>query len=212
MAFHLIDLEHWDRKEFYLHFINEVVCSYSVHVDLDISPLKGHKLYPAMLWLLTDTVNDFEEFRTHLSPGGVGIFDRMSPSYTVFNPDHHNFSCIWTEFCPDYPEFLERYREDGEKYRFSRRFAPKEGKPDNTFDVSMIPWLTFSAFHIQVHDSGTYLLPIFTMGKTFERDGRTLLPLSIQVHHAVCDGYHVARFTDTLQQKIFCFPTPRESR
>ena len=30
MAFRLIDIEKWERKEFYEHFINEVVCTYSI--------------------------------------------------------------------------------------------------------------------------------------------------------------------------------------
>ena len=32
MAFRLIDIENWERKEFYEHFINQVVCTYSVVV------------------------------------------------------------------------------------------------------------------------------------------------------------------------------------
>ena len=69
----------------------------------------------------------------------------------------------------------------------------------------MIPWVTFSAFNLNIYDSGKYLLPIFTMGKAFERDAKRLLPLAIQVHHAVCDGYHVAAFLETLQEKIDIF-------
>ncbi|RKI69121.1 hypothetical protein D7V91_06670 [bacterium 1xD42-67] len=30
-----MDLENWERREHYLHFLNEVRCSYSVSVDLD---------------------------------------------------------------------------------------------------------------------------------------------------------------------------------
>ena len=45
-------------------------------------------------------------------------------------------------------------------------------------------------------------LPIFTMGKYFERDGKRMLPLAIQVHHAVCDGYHVGMFVERLQGYI----------
>ena len=40
------------------------------------------------------------------------------------------------------------------------------------------------------------------MGKYFERDGKRLLPFNIQVHHAVCDGYHVGLFVDKLQNHI----------
>ena len=53
MAFKLIDIENWERREFYEHFIGEVVCTYSVSVNLDITNLKGQKLYPTMIWLLT---------------------------------------------------------------------------------------------------------------------------------------------------------------
>ena len=41
MAFQLIDLENWERREFYEHFIKEVVCTYSVVVNIDITNLKG---------------------------------------------------------------------------------------------------------------------------------------------------------------------------
>ena len=58
MAFRLIDMEKWGRREFYEHFIKEVVCSYSAVVNIDITGLKGHKLYPAMIWLLTKTVTE----------------------------------------------------------------------------------------------------------------------------------------------------------
>ena len=44
MAFQLIDLENWERREFYEHFISQVVCTYSVVVNLDNTKLKGQKL------------------------------------------------------------------------------------------------------------------------------------------------------------------------
>ena len=92
MAFKLIDIENWERKEFYEHFINEVVCTYSAVVNLDITNLKGQKLYPAMIWLLTKTVNDMPEFRTSLTAEGLGVYDDMHPMYTVFNKEKKNMS------------------------------------------------------------------------------------------------------------------------
>ena len=44
--------------------------------------------------------------------------------------------------------------------------------------------------------------PIFTMGKYQEENGRTLLPLAIQVHHGVCDGFHLCRFVNSLQERL----------
>jgi chloramphenicol O-acetyltransferase type A len=205
MAFTLIDFEHWARKEHYLHFIHEVCCSYSVSVNLDISNLKGHRLYPAMLWLLTRAVNQMPEFRTALTDEGLGCFDEMHPAYTIFHPDQKTFSGIWTEYQPDYPAFLKNYESDAATYASSTEYAPKPGRPPNSFDVSMAPWFSFTAFHIHVSGDGKYLLPIFTMGKYVEADGKRMLPLAIQVHHAVCDGYHVGKFIEILQAGIDAF-------
>lgn len=205
MAFQLIDLENWERREFYEHFIKEVVCTYSVTVNLDITSLEGERLYPAMIWLLTKTVNEMSEFRTSLTKEGLGVYDSMHPMYTVFNEENKNFSGIWSYFSEDYDAFLKDYEADVSKYSESKRYAPKAGTPENSFNISMVPWLEFTSCNINVFDDGTFLLPIFTMGKYFERDGKRFLPLAIQVHHAVCDGYHVGLFVEKLQNKIFEF-------
>ena len=87
-------------------------------------------------------------------------------------------------------------------YSTSTRYTPKEGTPENSFNISMVPWLEFTGFNINVFDEGKFLLPIFTMGKYFERDGKRFLPLAIQAHHAVCDGYHVGLFVEKLQEYV----------
>ncbi len=204
MIFNLIDMVTWERKELYNHYINDVRCSYSIVVNVDITSIKGQKLYPVMIWLLTETVNKIPEFRTALTDEGLGIYDKMNPAYTVFNKENKTFSVIWTEFNSDYQEFLKSYEADKAQFS-SSNFAPKPDKPPNTFDISMIPWFTFSSFNINVFGDGKYFLPIFTIGKFFEENGKRMLPLAIQVHHAVCDGYHVGRFVKRLQEKTDSF-------
>ena len=205
MAFRLIDMESWPRREFYEHFIKEVRCTYSAVVNIDITALRGQKLYPAMIWLLTRTVNDMPEFRTSLTAEGLGIYDDMHPMYTVFNKENKNFSGIWSWFSEDYGEFLKSYEADAAEYSKSTCYAPKDGTPPNSFNISMVPWLEFTGFNINIFDEGKFLLPVFTMGKFFERDGRRLLPLAIQVHHAVCDGYHMGLFVEKLQGYVDAF-------
>lgn len=55
--------------------------SYSLSVELDITPLKN--LYASMIWLLCDSVNEFREFRTCFVDGKLGVFESMNPSYTI---------------------------------------------------------------------------------------------------------------------------------
>lgn len=206
MAFRLIDMETWERREFYEHFIKEVVCTYSITINLDITALKDEHLYPTMIWLLTKTVNEMPEFRTSLREEGLGIYDSMHPMYTVFNKENKNFSGIWSYHSENYSEFLKSYEADVSEYSQSTCYTPKKGTPENSFNISMLPWLEFTSVNINVFDDGKFLLPIFTMGKYFQSDGKRLLPLSVQVHHAVCDGYHVGLFVEKLQEKINSFP------
>lgn len=44
--------------------------------------------------------------------------------------------------------------------------------------------------------------PIFTMGKFEEEGGKILLPLAVQLHHAVCDGFHLCRLVNELQDLL----------
>ena len=62
-----------------------------------------------------------------------------------------------------------------------------------------MPWASFRSLHLELPEANDYLLPIFTLGRYREENGRTLLPLAMQVHHGVTDGFHVGRFFNRLQ-------------
>lgn len=200
MAFQPVDLSRWDRREYFEHYMQAVPCTWSMTVPLDVTELGDTPLYPALLWAITGAVNALPEFRTAVKDGEVGIYDDMHPAYTVLDKESKRFSAIWTPYSADFSAFLANYRQDVAQYGSSGRLFPKEGQPDNCFDVSMAPWLDFTAFHLNLYDSRSYTLPIFTLGKAAMRDGRRILPLALQVHHAVCDGWHAGLFVEHLRK------------
>lgn len=205
MDFQRIDVEQWKRREYYEHYFSEVPCTYSMTVNLDISSMRARrqKLYPTMLYHITAAVNRHEEFRTALdNEGKVGVFGSMNPCYTVFHPQSELFSNIWTEFDDDYGNFCNRYENDLRLYGGIERMEAKPDTPENTFPVSMLPWAVFTGFQLNLQKGYNYFLPIFTMGKFFSSGGRQLLPLSVQVHHAVCDGFHLSRLLNELQEQM----------
>lgn len=93
------------------------------------------------------------------------------------------------------------------EYGSINRMIAKPNPPSNTFPVSMIPWSRFDAFNLNIQKGYEYLFPIFTLGKFDVINGRCLLPLAVQVHHAVCDGFHISRFFNELQKLIEQFST-----
>lgn len=94
MAFHPIDFDSFPRREHYLSFIGNNQCSYSMTVNVDITALGAHKLYPAMIWLLTRTVNEIPEFRMALVDGVLGVYDDMHPAQLL--------QCIHDAVCDGY--------------------------------------------------------------------------------------------------------------
>ena len=205
MEFERIQLDSWARREHFEHYRSQVPCTYSMTTKLDITPLVEAKdrLYPAMLYLLTRAVNRFPQFRMDFdSEGELGVYGEMHPCYTIFHRDSETFSNLWTEYTEDYPAFCRAYERDLEQFGSNKSMMAKPGVPVNTFPVSMIPWESFDGFNLNLEKGYGYLLPIFTMGRYTRDNGRYLLPLSIQVNHAVCDGFHVCRFISALREMI----------
>jgi chloramphenicol O-acetyltransferase type A len=209
MTFKKIDISKWDRKEYFEHYLNEVPCTHSMTLNLDSTTLlkeirkQNVKLYPTMIYLLSAIVNKHEEFRTAIDTNGtVGVFDLLHPLYTIFQKDDETFTNIWTEYTPSFFEFYKQYLLDIQNYGEIKSFMAKPNVPSNIFTISTIPWVSFTGFNLNLPTATGYLLPIFTTGKYFEQDGKIWLPMAIQVHHAICDGFHIARFINELQEAM----------
>lgn len=205
MNFIEIQMEQWTRKSHYEHYRNNVPCSYSLTVDIDVSALlvqikeRGMKAYPAQIYMLSTIVNQFPEFRmTTNEEHHLGYWDVIDPMYTILNIDKETFSAVWTKYDCCYDKFYQAYMQDTAQYASGALF-PQDQVPPNTFNISSVPWLDFTAFNLNVSDRN-YLLPIFTIGKYKKESNRTLMPLAIQCHHAVCDGFHVGKFVEALRE------------
>lgn len=206
LNFTIIEKEHWSRKEYFDHYYSNLPCSYSMTVKLDITTIvkDRRKLYPTLLYFITKAVNQHSEFRMSFDENGnLGFFNQILPCYTVFHKNSETFSNLWTEYAEEYTAFYTAYCHDIEEFGAVERMMAKPNLPENNFPVSMIPWTSFDGFNLNLQKGYDYLLPIFTIGKYYEENGKHLLPLAIQVHHAVCDGFHVCRFVNELQKYLF---------
>jgi chloramphenicol O-acetyltransferase type A len=195
--FKLIDLSSWPRKFYFEHYYHQVKCTYSITAEIDIEVLlkackeNSIKLYPAMIHAITRAVNQQEALRTgHNEQGELGVWDFMSPCYAVFHQDEKIFSNIWTSHSEKFSDFHRDYLSDAKTYGTVKDFMAKGNEPANTFPISCIPWVDFTGFNLNIYNDARYLTPIFTLGKYSVKEGRTIIPLSVQLHHALCDGYH----------------------
>ncbi|WP_368875422.1 type A chloramphenicol O-acetyltransferase [Proteus penneri] len=206
MNYKKVDLEQWNRKEHFLHYRHNVQCGFSLTTKIDITVLKivldknNLKLYPVMIYLIAKTVNSYPESRMAIKDNELVIWDYINPAYTIFHPKTETFSELWSEYFEDWHSFSQGYNQDYQKYKDNLSLSAKANFPENHFYISMIPWVSFDGFNLNIANVKDYFPPIFTMGEYTLQSGKFLLPISIQVHHATCDGFHIARMINKLQE------------
>lgn len=206
MKFTKIDLETWSRKESYNWFTTKVCCRISMTTNIDVTNLvkkiKDCKLrcYPAFIYAVSNVINSSDEYKMALDENeNLGVYDIVNPRYPLFHDSDKSISVLWTEYESDFKIFYDKFINDINTYGKNRSFPAKNDTPQNCFDMSVIPWSSFTSFDCPPTHSGLWLSPLVVVGKFFESEGKLLIPVSISVHHAICDGYHVSMFFKKLQ-------------
>lgn len=206
MNFKKIDMEKWDRKENYEWFTTKNRCKINMTMNVDVTNLvkiiKQNKLrcYPTFTYIASMVINKHDEFKMNYDESGnLGVYDIIHPRYPIFHESDEKISILWSEYSEDFKVFYSSFISDIEKYGEKRSMAAKGKFPPNCFDMSSLPWSSFTSFDcLPTHDV-VWLPPFVMVGRFFESNDKMLLPVSISVHHATCDGYHVSRFFSEFQ-------------
>ncbi|QHM95434.1 type A chloramphenicol O-acetyltransferase [Kosakonia sacchari] len=200
-----VDLSRWARKEHFEAFQTFAQCTFSQTVQLDITALLKHikavgwKIYPTLIFLIAKIVNKHTEFRMAIKDNELVIWNDIHPCYTIFHDETETFSSLWSHYDGNIHHFLDIYSEDVARYGNNLSYLPKEEPRENVFFVSANPWVSFTGFNINIANMQNFFAPMFTIGKYYQQGEKVLLPLAVQVHHAVCDGFHVSRLINELQ-------------
>ncbi len=201
-----ISLENWPRATHFNLYKDFDHPHFSLTTNVDITKLylyaKREKLsfFGVMLFYVMKTVNQIPEFKFRIRFNEVVEHDMIHPSYTVLGDDDL-FCFVTTNYQDDQDLFLNDVDNDIDCAKIHSNLEDVPGKDDLIY-ISSLPWISFTsvthAFDTKKPDS----IPRITWGKFFELDSKIIIPLSISVHHALCDGIHVARFLKTLENNI----------
>lgn len=201
----LLDLDAWPRREHWQHYRHRVPCSYAMTVELDVTAFvaavraSGRRSYPAQLWAIATAINEQPAFRMTEVDGAPAVWPVVHPMFTVLNPERETFAAVWTPYDRDFARFADAAAALLDEHRAATSMFPQGAPPPNVFDVSSIPWTSFTGFTLDIAGGGDHLAPIVTLGRYLEREGRALLPVAVQIHHAAADGLHTARLVERLR-------------
>jgi chloramphenicol O-acetyltransferase type A len=191
-----IDLEKYPRRALLEAFKKRDVPVFSVTCEFDVTLFKkfvdsgSYGFFMPLSFLISKAVNLVPELRHRIIEGELFEFDRVDPGFTVLLNDR-TFS-----FCDS------RYFEDFDEYRkySTERINEARERPDcstgdkhHMFFISNLPWFSFTSI-THPYDKKYGAIPVVSIGKYCEQNGKLIIPIGIQVHHGLVDGIHVGDF------------------
>ncbi|PCI07504.1 MAG: chloramphenicol acetyltransferase [Flavobacteriaceae bacterium] len=201
------DTDSWNRKTQYEFFKNYEDPFFNLTTQLNVTNLyqycKKNELsfFLGCLYLAGESANEMLEFRLRIIDNTVVEFDSIDIGSTVLHDDN-TFSFCYFNRKNSIFDFDKKGKRTLQKQKENRRFDSNKNL-ENVIYCSFIPWTSFTSFkHAQNIERGSSGIPKFVFGKYFEENAVKKMPFSIEVHHALMDGYHVGKFLEIFQDKI----------
>ncbi|MCP1199265.1 CatA-like O-acetyltransferase [Notoacmeibacter sp. MSK16QG-6] len=207
-----IDIDTWDRAGPFRLFATYERPQYGLTARLDVTRLMhvlkpaGHRPFIVMLHAFCQAGNAVPAFRQRLRGGMNGEalsaveHERIGVSPTVARPDGSFGFCAvpaaddYAAFATDAAERIARAAED------AGLDDPAEG--DGWLYLSCTPAVDFTALTNAMRDRRD-CVPRIVWGKFVENGvGRWSCAVSVEVHHSLVDGGHIAAFLAEAQKII----------
>ncbi len=142
-------------------------------------------------------INAVENLRLRIVDGTIIDNGDIHASATMMRDDHtYGFSFM------DYHEDLNVFNKhiESEKQRIKSTvdlYPPKNGL--DCIHCSAMPWLNFSAMKEPVSGDADSI-PKATFGKVNKINNELIMNISININHALVDGYHIGLFSEKFQE------------
>ncbi|WP_264525707.1 MULTISPECIES: chloramphenicol acetyltransferase [unclassified Flavobacterium] len=202
----LLDLENWNRKEHFAHFIQMEEPFFGATVEIDCTQAyeTAKSLQSSFfIYYLHKTlaaVNAIENFKYRISGDQIYINDRIDASATIGRADG-TFGFSFMEYNPDFKIFQKTALEEIERIQNTTGLFTRSFENDNLIHFSAIPWLNFTSLSHARSFTFPDSCPKVSFGKMMTSPtGKRTIAMSVHVHHALMDGLHMGQFVDYFQE------------
>ena len=207
-----IPLDTWPRRAALAHFRAMAQPAFSVTAPVDVTGLRERAAaHGATPWLAyhhaaLEAANAIDAMRQSMKPDGSGVreFAAIHASSTVLRDDG-SFGFVTLPQDASLARFAVRAKPAIAKVRQGSGdlFAaddPGDVREETLVHMTALPWLAFTAFtHARGQSDDR---PKVAFGRFTVQGERLLMPVAVDVHHALCDGVHVGRFFELFQANL----------
>ena len=202
-----LDVANWSRRELFEFFIGYSNPYFNVCTSVDVTELVALvrkrpdvRLSTALHYLSLRIANEVEPFRYRLEGEKVVIHEVVNGGTTVLLPND-SFAYAYFEYDIDF----EKFNRDMAASVDQVRTGDGRLKPTTRDDViyhTTLPWFSFTSFAHARNKGRGDSIPRIVFGKYTSVHNRLMLPISVEVHHALMDGLHVGRFFSGLEAAL----------
>lgn len=202
----IINLDTWPRKGQYDLFRNMDIPHFNLCANVDITLLRKYvkandlNFYISVVYIVSKVANSMQAFRLRMKGDQVIEHDVVNPSFTIMTqPEIFSFCSV--KHHEDFSTFYSHAEAQKEALMGNVNVEDELGRSDYLFMTS-IPWISFTSMSHPMSFDVEDCVPRFAWGKYFNDHDRVWMPFSVQVHHAMMDGYHVGMFYEKLQEAL----------
>lgn len=204
MHYTIIDMEKDPRCGQFAYFRGMTFPFAGLTVEMDITDMMaargGRPFFLSMLYAVVRAANTVPQLRRRLAEDGTVVeYDWCPPSYTAMKPDGVYVYCTVEGDMPYGTFIAEGQRRQREV--LERGTLTEDGDVRSFFFVSSVPWVHYSQLQHPA-ESPDDSNPRISWGKYVTVNGRTTLPVSLFVNHALADGLHISRFFLNLEKEL----------
>ena len=199
-----LDINTWNRKSHFDFFKDFHDPFFNITANVDVTKLyhftKKNNLsfFLTSLFLSTKAINEIENFRYRIRGNEVIIHDKIDPGSTYLYDDN-TFGFIYFNYVDDLFLFHENGKKEIKRWKNIKDMKGRDGT-DDEIHYSIIPWTSFTSFKNASNYKKDDSIPIVVFGKYFKENGKVLMPVSVEVHHSLMDGYHVGKYFDLFHE------------
>jgi len=201
-----LDIESWARRDLFEFFRGYEKPHFNICTRLDVTRLlsllrdrPGVSVSLAYLYFALRVANEIEPFHYRLKDGKVIVHDVINGGTTVLLPNE-SFSYAYFDYQGDFQKFVLAGAQSIKKVQAEGLLKPT--MRDDLIYFTVLPWVSFTSFaHARTPGRGESV-PRIAFGKFTSEGERTMLPISVEVHHALMDGLHVGRYLTRLEETL----------
>ena len=201
-----LNTDTWKRKKHFNFFKNFDNPFYNICSNIEVTELhknckeKGYSFFLGYLYLSIKAVNEIEEFKYRIENDNVVIYDTIHPYSTILNTDNTFKFCDFI-YSESFIEFNINAKKAIKRTLNSDDLVAGDHRND-VIHYTSIPWISLTSMTHAKNFNTKDSIPKIVFGKTFSENSKLLMPLCVEVHHSLVDGYHVGQYYNLFRELV----------